>query len=601
MSESAEVDVELKKAEETIEEMKLTLEQERQKTEEMQSELSTLREDLKLSQDKNASLEGEATQAKAEIERVNGELSSKLGELDEMQKGNENLAKEHEGLADKDKAIQELSSRLAEAEALNNALNSKLEEVERTPNGKQQASIMRRMSNGVQSAFSNESTPSTATPESRWSEGGTPAVDTHMSELDKQQRELEVKKHKLMAEKQGTQQNKVLEVLLNNKDFHDGMSLGACTTFKCLLHWNAFQAERTTIFDKIIQSVGSILEESQDNNDVLAHWLTNSVTLLALFRRFVRPPSESGIQRRSRAPSGLFAFRSSMIFSRSPAPDANAQASQKVEAKYPALLFKQQLDAFVQKIFSLLRDNIKKDIAPTLNHCIHAPRGRAASTADKKQRNGPVLSNHWTTIINILQSLLQLMRDTHVPKFLVRKLFQQIFAFINVQLFNQLLLRRECCSFSNGEYVKTGLAEIENWIHVSKTEFVGSALEELKQIRQAVSFLVIHQKPKKTLEEITNDLCPILSVQQLYRISTMYWDDKYGTETVSGEVLSRMKRMMVEDSNSSNSNTSFLLDDDPSVPFSWDQLTVDAVEMKIQLKALPAPGALRNDSDFTFL
>ncbi len=53
---------------------------------------------------------------------------------------------------------------------------------------------------------------------------------------------------------------------------------------------------------------------------------------------------------------------------------------------------------------------------------------------------------------------------------------------------------------------------------------------------QAVQFLVIHQKHKKSLEEITNDLCPVLSVQQLYRISTMYWDDRYGTETVSHEV-----------------------------------------------------------------
>nr|WLQ69621.1 MYB protein [Zingiber officinale] len=40
---------------------------------------------------------------------------------------------------------------------------------------------------------------------------------------------------------------------------------------------------------------------------------------------------------------------------------------------------------------------------------------------------------------------------------------------------------------------------------------------------------VLHQKPKKTLKEITKDLCPVLIIQQLYRISTMYWDDKYGT------------------------------------------------------------------------
>ena len=48
-----------------------------------------------------------------------------------------------------------------------------------------------------------------------------------------------------------------------------------------------------------------------------------------------------------------------------------------VEAKYPALLFKQQLDAFVQKIFPMLRDNIKKDVNPQLAACIHAPRAPA--------------------------------------------------------------------------------------------------------------------------------------------------------------------------------------------------------------------------------
>lgn len=66
----------------------------------------------------------------------------------------------------------------------------------------------------------------------------------------------------------------------------------------------------------------------------------------------------------------------------------------------------------------------------------------------------------------------------------MRKLFQQLFSFVNVQLFNQLLLRRECCSFSNGEYVKTGLAEVENWIHCAGSEWVGESWEELRYIRQ---------------------------------------------------------------------------------------------------------------------
>lgn len=55
---------------------------------------------------------------------------------------------------------------------------------------------------------------------------------------------------------------------------------------------------------------------------------------------------------------------------------------------------------------------------------------------------------------------------------------------------------------------------------------VGESWAALAHIRQAVTFLVIHQKHRKSYREITEDLCGALSVQQLYRISTMYWDDR---------------------------------------------------------------------------
>nr|GEV50769.1 putative dilute domain-containing protein [Tanacetum cinerariifolium] len=38
--------------------------------------------------------------------------------------------------------------------------------------------------------------------------------------------------------------------------------------------------------------------------------------------------------------------------------------------------------------------------------------------------------------------------------------------------------------------------------------YAGTAWDELKHIRQAVGFLVNHQKPDKTLKELTHELCP---------------------------------------------------------------------------------------------
>ncbi|GFQ04055.1 myosin-9 [Phtheirospermum japonicum] len=130
---------------------------------------------------------------------------------------------------------------------------------------------------------------------------------------------------------------------------------------------------------------------------------------------------------------------------------------------------------------------------------------------------------------------------------------------------------------TNGEYVKAGLAELEHWCYKATNEYVGTAWDELKHIRQAIGFLVIHQKPKKTLDEISHDLCPVLSIQQLYRISTMYWDDKYGTHSLSPDVIANMRVLMTEDSNNVVSS-SFLLDDDSrltmkSIPFPVDDLS----------------------------
>ena len=186
-------------------------------------------------------------------------------------------------------------------------------------------------------------------------------------------------------------------------------------------------------------------------------------------------------------------------------PYALPPPAQQVEAKYPALLFKQQLDAFVQKIFPMLRDNVKKEISPQLAACIHAPRQKgargarrttsgaaalAAAAADGQQPGTPGtpggsrpstggeaaggLSPHWASMLRVFDGLLAVLRENHVPPFLVQNLFEQLVSFVDVQLFNQLVLRRECCSCSNGEYVKAGLSEVEQWLYVAGEEWVSA-------------------------------------------------------------------------------------------------------------------------------
>lgn len=424
--------------------------------------------------------------------------------------------------------------------------------------------------------------------------------------------ETEEKPQKSLNEKQQENQDLLIKCISQDLGFSGGRPIAACLIYKCLLHWRSFEVERTSIFDRIIQTIGAAIEV-QDNNDVLSYWLSNASTLLLLLQRTLKASGAASLtpQRRRSTSTTLFG-RMSQGLRGSPQsagfPFLNSRVLgglddlRQVEAKYPALLFKQQLTAFLEKIYGMIRDNLKKEISPLLGLCIQAPRtSRAGLVKGRSQANAvaqQALIAHWQSIVKSLNTYLKTMRSNYVPPFLVRKVYTQIFSFINVQLFNSLLLRRECCSFSNGEYVKSGLAELEQWCHDATEEYAGSAWDELKHIRQAVGFLVIHQKPKKTLKEITNDLCPVLSIQQLYRISTMYWDDKYGTHSVSSEVISSMRIMMTEDSNNAVSN-SFLLDDDSSIPFSVDDISKSM--QQVEIADIDPPPLIRDNSGFTFL
>lgn len=424
--------------------------------------------------------------------------------------------------------------------------------------------------------------------------------------------ESEEKPQKSLNEKQQENQDLLIKCISQDLGFSGGKPVAACIIYKSLLHWRSFEVERTSVFDRIIQTVASAIE-APDNNDVLAYWLCNTSTLLMLLQHTLKASGAASLtpQRRRSSSASLFG-RMSQGLRASPQSAGLSFINgrmlgrlddlRQVEAKYPALLFKQQLTAFLEKIYGMIRDNLKKEISPLLGLCIQAPRtSRTSLVKGRSQANAvaqQALIAHWQSIVKSLNNYLKMMKANYVPPFLVRKVFTQIFSFINVQLFNSLLLRRECCSFSNGEYVKAGLAELEQWCCYATEEYVGSAWDELKHIRQAVGFLVIHQKPKKTLNEITNELCPVLSIQQLYRISTMYWDDKYGTHSVSSDVISSMRVMMTEDSNNSVSS-SFLLDDDSSIPFSVDDLSKSM--QQIEVADVEPPPLIRENSGFVFL
>ncbi|KAL9687837.1 hypothetical protein QQ045_032244 [Rhodiola kirilowii] len=386
----------------------------------------------------------------------------------------------------------------------------------------------------------------------------------------------------------------LLKCVTEDLGFINGKPVAAFTIYKCLVHWKSFESERTSVFDRVIQIIGSAIE-NQEANDHMAYWLSNSTALLFLLEKSLKTTTatSSSPSKKPPVPTSFFG-RMAQSFRSSPSSANLTSVVVQVDAKYPALLFKEQLTAYMEKIFGIIRDNVKKDLATPLASCIQAPKASKSGILDCTESLGKnPASNHWQNITERLNALLETLKDNNVPSILSQKIFSQIFCYINVQLFN-----RECCSFSNGEYIKSGLDELELWCSQATEEYAGSSWDELKHLRQSVGFLVIHQKSRITYDDLTSDLCPILGVQQLHRICTLYSDDNFNTTSVSSDVISSMSAQVAEDSSNENSN-SFLLDDNPSIPFSVEDIT-SSLDERDFAKVKP-PEELLQNPNFQFL
>ncbi|XP_052164075.1 myosin-17-like isoform X6 [Oryza glaberrima] len=420
--------------------------------------------------------------------------------------------------------------------------------------------------------------PSTGTSETIPSIGNPPDLNNekHVEQGEKLQKVLNQKYQSPQSQQPQDDQQWLLTCISQYLGFSGSKPVAALLIYQCLSHWRSFEAMKTGVFDSILQAINSATE-AQNDTRALAYWLSNLSTLTVLLQRSFKTTRTAISTPQRRRFSSERIFHASQTSNAGLAylsgqPVVGAAGLPQVEAKYPALLFKQQLVDLIEKVYGMISDSVKKELNPLLELCIQDP--RTSHSPAKGHANGLGQKNqlgHWLAIVKVLTNYLDVLRANHVPSILVHKLFTQIFSLIDVQLFNRLLLRRECCSFSNGEYVKVGLAELKHWSDNATREFAGSAWDALKHIRQAVDFLVISLKPMRTLKEIRTDVCPALSIQQLERIVGMYWDDINGSNTISAEFTSSLKSAVREESNTVTT-FSILLDDDSCIPFSLDDI-----------------------------
>lgn len=176
----------------------------------------------------------------------------------------------------------------------------------------------------------------------------------------------------------------------------------------------------------------------------------------------------------------------------------------------------------------------------------------ALFVADAQKEAEMEVFRDWAEIVSVLSGAAHVLREQQVPRPLVTALFRQVLLFIDAQLFNQLLLRPEICSARNARLALRGLKLLDGLLlRLGADEADGGAFgrdawQALGHTRQALQFLALERKQHLSLDDLSQDVCPSLTQQQLYRLFTTAWDDRPGAGLVSGEVLEAMQQRHTE-------------------------------------------------------
>ncbi|KAF8678522.1 hypothetical protein HU200_046276 [Digitaria exilis] len=194
-----------------------------------------------------------------------------------------------------------------------------------------------------------EMKPSTSTSEAITSTGNVPDLGDQkdFEHGEKLQRIPKQKYQSSHYQQPQDDQQWLISCISQHLGFSGSKPVAALLIYQCLLHWKSFEAMKTGVFDNILHAINSATE-AQNDMRTLAYWLSNLSTLTVLLQRSFKTTRTaiSTPQRRRFSSERIFhgnqTSNAGLAYLSGQSVVGSAGLPQ-VEAKYPALLFKQQL------------------------------------------------------------------------------------------------------------------------------------------------------------------------------------------------------------------------------------------------------------------
>uniref|UniRef100_A0A7M4F7N9 Unconventional myosin-Vb-like n=1 Tax=Crocodylus porosus TaxID=8502 RepID=A0A7M4F7N9_CROPO len=116
-------------------------------------------------------------------------------------------------------------------------------------------------------------------------------------------------------------------------------------------------------------------------------------------------------------------------------------------------------------------------------------------------------------VVRQLNTFHSIMCEQGLDPEIIQQAFKQLFYMINAVTLNNLLLRKDVCSWSTGMQLRFNISQLEEWLHGKNLQQSGAA-QTMEPLIQAAQLLQLKKKTSEDAEAICS-LCTSLTTQQV--------------------------------------------------------------------------------------
>ncbi|XP_041967019.1 unconventional myosin-Va-like [Alosa sapidissima] len=296
-------------------------------------------------------------------------------------------------------------------------------------------------------------------------------------------------------------------------------SLPAYILFMCLRHADFSNDDQraTKLLNSTINSIKGVMKRKGDNFEMVSFWLANTCCFLHCLEQY------SGEE----------------IYTKHNTPQQNEHCLVNFDlADYRQVLCDLAIQIY-QQLIKCVENILQPMIVPGMLEQDSIPgvlgvkaTGMRKRTCSMTEESGAATLD---SILRTLSGFHALLQQHGIPPQLLRLAVKQQFYIICAATLNNLLLRKDMCSWSKGLQIRYNVCQLEDWLQ-DKGLLNSGAREMLEPLIQAAQLLQVKKKSQEDAQAIAS-MCTALTAAQIVKILNLYTPVNEFEERVSSTFI----------------------------------------------------------------